>query len=453
MIKIHNSLTQQKEEFKPSDPVKMYICGVTTYSDCHIGHAMSYIVFDTIRRYLEYSGHQVKHVQNFTDIDDKVIANANLLGITAQELADRLIDNFFADMDGLNIQRAHIYPKVTEEIQDIIEIVERLIKKGHAYQAGGDVYFRVKSFPRYGKLSHRSMDEMVAGDQGQYLENKEHPMDFALWKSAKQGEPEWDSPWGKGRPGWHIECSAMSLKYLGETLDIHGGGQDLVFPHHENEIAQSEAYTGTAPFAKFWMHNGLLQFEKEKMSKSIGNLITIKEALNKFGPDALRLFVLSSHYRSPLTYTKENVVAASRGAQRLRQAAFSDDNATKSDNSVEGEPFENRFIEAMDDDFNTAQAVAVLFDLAKEINKGQKAQMQVNKAQETLLELAGVLGLTLKQDDIVSLDAVPLIELLIQLRDNLRHAKQWRLADDVRDGLASLGINLEDKPSGTVWKA
>jgi cysteinyl-tRNA synthetase len=453
MIKIHNSLTQQKEEFKPSDPVKMYICGVTTYSDCHIGHAMSYIVFDTIRRYLEYSGYQVKHVQNFTDIDDKVIANANLLGITAQELADRLIDNFFADMDGLNIQRAHIYPKVTEEIQDIIEIVERLIKKGHAYQAGGDVYFRVKSFPRYGKLSHRSMDEMVAGDQGQYLENKEHPMDFALWKSAKQGEPEWDSPWGKGRPGWHIECSAMSLKYLGETLDIHGGGQDLVFPHHENEIAQSEAYTGTAPFAKFWMHNGLLQFEKEKMSKSIGNLITIKEALNKFGPDALRLFVLSSHYRSPLTYTKENVVAASRGAQRLRQAAFSDDNATKSDNSVEGEPFENRFIEAMDDDFNTAQAVAVLFDLAKEINKGQKAQMQVNKAQETLLELAGVLGLTLKQDDIVSLDAVPLIELLIQLRDNLRHAKQWRLADDVRDGLASLGINLEDKPSGTVWKA
>jgi cysteinyl-tRNA synthetase len=356
-------------------------------------------------------------------------------------------------MDGLNIQRAHIYPKVTEEIPDIINIVEGLIKKGHAYQAGGDVYFRVKSFPGYGKLSQRSTDEMVAGDQGQHLENKEHPMDFALWKSAKPGEPEWDSPWGKGRPGWHIECSAMSLKYLGQPLDIHGGGQDLVFPHHENEIAQSEAYTGTEPFTKFWMHNGLLQFEKEKMSKSIGNLITIKEALNKFGPDALRLFVLSSHYRSPLTYTKENVVAASRGAQRLRQAAFSDDNATKSDNSVDCEPFINSFIEAMDDDFNTAQAVAVLFDLAKEINKGQKAQMQVNKAQETLQKLAGVLGLTLKQDENVSLDAVPFIELLIQLRDNLRHAKQWELADSVRDSLANLGINLEDKPSGTIWKA
>ena len=246
---------------------------------------------------------------------------------------------------------------------------------------------------------------------------------------------------------------ARSLKYLGETLDIHGGGQDLVFPHHENEIAQSEAYTGIAPFAKFWMHNGLLQFEKDKMSKSIGNLITIKEALNKFGPDALRLFVLSSHYRSPLTYTEENVDAMSRGAQRLRQAAFSDTNATKSDNSVDGELFKTRFIEAMDDDFNTAQAIAVLFDLAKEINKGQKAQMQVNKAQEALLELAGVLGLTLKQNYIVSLDAVPFIELLIQLRDNLRKAKQWQLADEVRAGLASLGINLEDKSSSTAWKA
>jgi cysteinyl-tRNA synthetase len=431
----------------------MYVCGVTTYGDCHIGHAMSYIVFDTIRRYLEYRRHDVKHVQNFTDIDDKVIANANLLGIPAQELAERLIDNFFADMDGLNIQRAHIYPKVTEEIPGMINIIERLIEKKHAYQSGGDVYFRVKSFPGYGKLSHRSMDEMVAGDQGQHLKNKEHPMDFALWKSAKPGEPEWDSPWGKGRPGWHIECTAMSLKYLGETLDIHGGGQDLVFPHHENEIAQSEAYTGIAPFAKFWMHNGLLQFEKDKMSKSIGNLITIKEALNKFGPDALRLFVLSSHYRSPLTYTEENVDAMSRGAQRLRQAAFSDTNATKSDNSVDGELFKTRFIEAMDDDFNTAQAIAVLFDLAKEINKGQKAQMQVNKAQEALLELAGVLGLTLKQNDIVSLDAVPFIELLIQLRDNLRKAKQWQLADEVRAGLASLGINLEDKSSSTAWKA
>jgi cysteinyl-tRNA synthetase len=453
MIKIYNSLTQQKEEFTPSDPVKMYVCGVTTYSDCHIGHAMSYIVFDAVRRYLEYRGYNVKHVQNFTDIDDKIIANANKLGIPAKDLSDQMINNFFADMDGLNIQHAHIYPKVTEEIADIINIVSGLVDKGYAYQSGGDVYFRVNSFSGYGKLSHRSMDEMITGDQGQHSENKEHPMDFALWKSAKPGEPEWDSPWGKGRPGWHIECSAMSLKYLGETLDIHGGGQDLVFPHHENEIAQSEAYTGTTPFAKHWMHNGLLQFEKEKMSKSIGNLITIKEALNKFSPDAWRLFVLSSHYRSPLTYSEENVAAMSRGVQRLRQATFSDDNATKNDNSVDGEPFKTKFTEAMDDDFNTAQAAAVLFDLAREINKGQEAKMQVNKAQETLLELAGILGLTLKQDDNVSLDAVPFIELLIQLRDALRKAKQWELADNVRNGLSSLGVTLEDKSSGTAWKA
>ena len=453
MIKVYNSLTQQKEDFKPSDPVKMYVCGVTTYSDCHIGHAMSYIVFDTVRRYLEFRGYKVKHVQNFTDIDDKIIASANRMNIPAKELADGLIDNFFADMDALNIQRAHIYPKVTKEIQNIIKIVEGLIEKGYAYEAEGDVYFRVKSFPGYGKLSHRSLDEMETGDQGQHLENKEHPMDFALWKSAKPGEPEWDSPWGKGRPGWHIECSAMSLKYLGETLDIHGGGQDLVFPHHENEIAQSEAYTGVEPFARHWMHNGLLQLGQEKMSKSIGNLITIKEALNKFGPDALRLFVLSSHYRSPITYTEENVAAASRGVQRLRQAAFSDDNPTNNGNAVDGEPFENRFIEAMDDDFNTAQAVAVIFDLAREINKGQEAKMQVNKAKETLVNLAGVLGLTLKKQEQIPLDSVPFIELLIETRNNLRHAKQWELADSVRDGLLKLGITLEDKPSGTTWQA
>jgi len=453
MIKVYNSQSQSKEDFLPSDPVKMYVCGVTTYSDCHIGHAMSYIVFDTIRRYLEYRGYSVKHVQNFTDIDDKIIANANRLNVPAKELADGLIDNFFADMDALNIQHAHIYPKVTEEISDIINLVKGLIDKGYAYQSEGDVYFRVNSFTGYGKLSHRSLDEMVTGDQGQHLDNKEHPMDFALWKSAKPGDPEWDSPWGKGRPGWHIECSSMSLKYLGETLDIHGGGQDLVFPHHENEIAQSEAYTGKAPFAKYWMHNGLLQFEKEKMSKSTGNLITIKEALNLFSSDALRLFVLSSHYRSPITYTKDNVVAMSRGVQRLRQAAFSESNATESDNIVDGEPFKNRFIEAMDDDFNTAQAVAALFDLAKEINKGQKAKMQVSKAQKMLTEFAGVLGLTLKEEESISLDAIPLIELLIETRKGLRTAKQWELADNVRNGLLALGITLEDKPSGTTWKA
>jgi len=292
-VRLHNTISGQKEEFAPQgDPIRMYVCGVTPYDECHIGHAMSYVVFDVIRRYLEFRGYRVRLVQNFTDVDDKIIERANRLGISPRELAEGFIERYFIDMDALNVRRADVYPRATEEIPKIIEVIYGLIEKGHAYQVGGDVYFRVRSFPEYGKLSHRAIDELIPGEQAAC---KKDPTDFALWKSAKPEEPQWESPWGPGRPGWHIECSAMSLKYLGDTLDIHGGGQDLIFPHHENEIAQSEAFTGVVPFARYWLHNGLLQLGEEKMSKSLGNLITIKEALARYSADAIRIFILSSH--------------------------------------------------------------------------------------------------------------------------------------------------------------
>ncbi|MCX6012764.1 MAG: cysteine--tRNA ligase [Chloroflexi bacterium] len=454
MLKIYDTLTRDKREFKAQNPVKMYVCGVTVYDYCHIGHALSYIFFDVVRRYLEYRGYQVKYIQNFTDVDDKIIAASKKMGISPQELTESLIQGFFADMDALNIKRADVYPRVTEEIPTIINVIEGLISKGHAYPAKGNVYFRVSSFSNYGKLSGRNLEEMMTGNQGQFEEQKESALDFALWKAAKPGEPEWESPWGKGRPGWHIECTAMALKYLGLSIDIHGGGQDLIFPHHENEIAQSEAYTGQKPFVRYWMHNGLLQLGQEKMSKSLGNYITIKEALSKFSSDAFRLFVLNSHYRSHITFSEEGVAAVGKGLERLRNAAFSDKNTNHAgDNILKGDPYKERFIEAMDDDFNTAQAVAVLFDLARDINRGQEANSQVNEAKSTLIDLAGVLGLTMeKQEGKISLDAMPFIELLVSTRNQLRDAKQWQLADNIRESLDKLGVVLEDKPQGTTWK-
>ena len=477
------------------DPVTMYVCGVTPYSDCHIGHAMSYIVFDVIRRYLEFRGYRVKHVQNFTDIDDKIIARANQLGISPRELAEGFISQYFTDMDALNIKRADLYPRATQEIPKIIEVIQGLIDKGHAYEAGGDVYFRVRSFPQYGRLSHRGLDEMMAGASCEERAEKEHAMDFALWKAAKPGEPSWESPWGPGRPGWHIECSAMSLKYLGQTLDIHGGGQDLIFPHHENEIAQSESFTGVSPFVKYWLHNGLMQLGEEKMSKSLGNLITVRDALAHYSADALRLFILSSHYRSPLTYTEEGLEAAERGAERLRLAAHrkSPDSSVA---AIDVAPYRQRFIEAMDDDFNSAQAIAVLFDLAREINRAGDEGHPFRDAQQALLELAGVLGLTLPPPQtrtVAALDTVLTaqeerrlralmdtigdelkamgqsslaerieteaatgseanIELLISIRSELRMQKKWALADEIRAQLGELGIVLEDTPHGTVWR-
>jgi len=452
-MKVFNTLSGQKEEFSPQgDEVRMYVCGVTPYDDAHIGHAMSYIVFDAIRRYLQFRGYKVKYVQNITDIDDKTIDRANQLGISTRELAEKYTNSYFDDMDALNIGRADIYPRATEEIPKIIEVIQGLIDKGYAYAAQGSVYFRVRNVADYGKLAHRSLESMMAGARIEAGEEKEHPMDFVLWKASKPGEPSWESPWGQGRPGWHIECSAMSLKYLGDTLDIHGGGQDLIFPHHENEIAQSESFTGKKPFVKYWLHNGLLQLGEDKMSKSLGNLITIKEALSKYSPDAIRLFVLSSHYRSPLTYSEEGLEAAERGAERLRQAAHGEGEGERVDRRAATDIYRQRFIEAMDDDFNTPQALATLFDLARDINRAGEAGFKAVEARETLKELAGILGLTLKEPGMPLLDAEPFIDLLISTRDQLREAKQWQLADDIRAKLAELGIALEDTPKGTVWK-
>jgi len=371
-MKVFNTLSGKKEEFQPQgDVVTMYVCGVTPYDDAHLGHAMSYIIFDVIRRYLKYRGYKVRFVQNVTDIDDKIIERANQRGISTHELVKQYTESFDKDMEDLNIIKAETdkYPKATDEIPKMIEVIQGLIAKGYAYPARGSVYFRVRNVPDYGKLSKRSLDSMRSGTTCEIGEEKEDPMDFVLWKASKPGEPDWPSPWGKGRPGWHIECSAMSLKYLGQTIDIHGGGQDLVFPHHENEIAQSENFTGIKPFAKYWLHNGLVQLGTDKMSKSLGNLITIREALQKYGADAIRIFILSSYYRSPLTYTEEALEAAERGAERLRHVMAINDTSKSSREALNAEPYQKRFIEAMDDDFNTAQAIATLFDLARAINQ------------------------------------------------------------------------------------
>ncbi len=452
-MKVYNTLSGQKEEFLPQgSEVKMYVCGVTPYSDSHIGHAMSYVIFDVIRRYLQFRGYKVKYVQNVTDIDDKIIERAGRLGVSTNELAVKYTSSHFEDMDALNIGRADIYPKATEEIPKIIEIIEGLVDKGYAYPAGGSVYFRVRNVPDYGKLSHRNLESMMATESAVGSEDKESPLDFVLWKAAKPGEPSWASPWGQGRPGWHIECSAMSLKYLGNTLDIHGGGQDLVFPHHENEIAQSESFTGIKPFVKHWLHNGLVRIGEEKMSKSLGNLVTIKEALGRYSADAIRIFILSSHYRGPLTYSEEALEAAERGAERLRQAVRGRLGEKKPTGEMMTETYQKQFIEAMDDDFNTAQAVAVIFDLAHDINRLSEAGYGVALAQQVLVDMAGVLGLTLKPPEKPALDADPFIELLISTRDRLRQAKQWQLADEIRAKLDELGIALEDTLKGTVWR-
>jgi cysteinyl-tRNA synthetase len=476
-MKVYNTLSGQKEEFLPGgDEVKMYVCGVTPYAECHIGHAMSYIIFDVIRRYLQYRGYKVKYVQNITDIDDKIIDRAAKLGVSTHELAEKFIDHYFADMDGLNIARADIYPRATEEIPKIIEVIQGLINKGHAYAAEGSVYFRVRNVPDYGKLSHRSLESMMSAEGALGSEDKESPMDFVLWKAAKPGEPSWESPWGNGRPGWHTECSAMSLKYLGDTLDIHGGGQDLVFPHHENEIAQSESFTGVKPFVKYWLHNGLMQLGEEKMSKSLGNLITIREALERYSADAIRIFVLSSHYHSPLTYSEEGLEAAERGADRLAQVISRDDLTDSTDEALDAELYRKQFIEAMDDDFNTPQALAAIFDLARAINQAGDSGISFSRAKSVLEELArDVLGYRRRDVYIdvptasitvsglaptVVIDEQPTPEAnrvlrLVEERSRCRKAKQWQRADEIRARLAELGIVLEDTSDRPhiVWKS
>ena len=459
-MKVYNTLSGQKEEFLPQgDEVKMYVCGVTPYADCHIGHAMSYIVFDVITRYLKFRGYKVKYVQNITDIDDKIIDRANKLGISASELAGKFTDSYFDDMDTLNIERADIYPRATEEIPKIIEVIQGLIDKGYAYAVQGSVYFRVNSVSDYGKLSHRSLESMMATEGAVGSEDKESPMDFVLWKASKPGEPSWESPWGQGRPGWHIECSAMSLKYLGDTLDIHGGGQDLIFPHHENEIVQSESFTGAKPFAKYWLHNGLVQLGEDKMSKSTGKLITIKEALEKYSPDAIRLFVLSSHYRSPLTYSEEALEAAVNGVERLVRVLSRGDPTRDAQEAVDAEPYRIQFIEAMDDDFNTAQALGVLFDLARAVNQAADSGIGFRNAQGLLSQLArDVLGLKITMLDsflrIPTSEIESLVICLVEARHALRRAKRFMPADEIRAELNKLGIILEDNSGGTrtMWK-
>ncbi|MFC2067323.1 cysteine--tRNA ligase [Chloroflexota bacterium] len=475
-MKVFNTLSGQKEDFIPQgEVVKMYVCGVTPYSDAHLGHAMSYIIFDVIKRYLQYRGYSVKYVQNVTDIDDKIIDRANKLGIPARELAEKFTASYIEDMKSLNIEPPDENPYATDVIPEMIEVIQGLIDKGYAYPARGSVYFRVRNVPDYGKLSHRNLESMMSGARIEAGEEKEDPMDFVLWKAAKPGEPSWESPWGQGRPGWHIECSAMSLKYLGTTIDIHGGGQDLIFPHHENEIAQSESFTGVKPFVKYWLHNGLVQLGEEKMSKSLGNLITIKEALGKYSADAIRIFVLSSHYRSPLTYSDEIIEAAEGGVERLLRVISRDDPTGGKGEALDAEPYRKRFIEAMDDDFSTAQAIATLFDLAREINRADESGLDASQARDTLKELGGVLGLTFEEPSLDAehiariytvvyqeigrvpacndkSDAETMLDELVEERKELRKAKQWRQADMVRDRLDEAGIVLEDTPKGTVWR-
>ena len=454
-MRLYNTLTGITEEFVPADgkKVKMYVCGVTPYAPVHVGHALSYVAFDVLRRYLEYGGYQVEHVQNFTDVDDNIIHRAQEGGVSPEELADRYIDDFFHNIDALNVQRAHVYPRATQEMTPIVETIKSLVENGYAYPAGDDVYFRVNSSDDYGKLSHRTLDGMIAGARVAVEDQKEHPMDFALWKGARPGEPAWDSPWGPGRPGWHIECTSMAMTYLGASLDIHGGGQDLIFPHHENEIAQSEASTGIKPFARYWVHNGLLMLGEDKMSKSLGNLVSVKEALEEYTPDCLRLYLLSSHYRSQLHYSNEGCAAMERSGDRLR-------NALRPGNGGGGETLdlgqcEARFFEAMDDDLNTPRALAALFDLAREINRGRDAGWDITGAQDTLRRLGGILGLTFQGRDSFAEDhlaAKPFIELLLSTREELRRAKQFALADNIRDGLDRQGVIVEDTPQGTRWE-
>lgn len=461
-LQIYNTLTRKKESFEPlhEGEVRMYVCGPTVYAKAHVGHAMSSIVFDVVRRYLEYKGYRVFHVMNYTDVDDKVIDRANELGEDPLKLAERYIREYRQHMLELNVLPASAYPRVSQEIEGILGMVEGLIEAAYAYEVEGDVYFRVSRDEDYGKLSGRRLEDMRAGSRVDVDERKEDPADFALWKSAKPGEPSWESPWGPGRPGWHIECSAMSLAHLGESIDIHGGGSDLVFPHHENEIAQSESFTGK-PFARYWMHNGMLQFTGEKMSKSVGNVVTVEAFLEQHPSDVLRMIVLNANYRSPLTFNEDVIEQATRGLERLRGGLRPARESTGADGNVgarlqeRAEEAQTAFGAAMDDDFNTPGALSQLFELVRAINQARDegvGEDDLTAAQSVLLELAAVLGLRLETADKSSQPVAPFIELLLQVREDLRAAKQFELADRIRDGLQKRGIQIEDSPDGTSWR-
>ncbi|MBG7616848.1 MAG: cysteine--tRNA ligase [Chloroflexi bacterium] len=453
MLKLYNTLTRRKEEFKPlkDKEVTMYVCGVTPYDDAHIGHAMSYIHFDVIRRYLKYRDYSVKCVQNVTDIDDKIIERAAKKGVSTSELAGEYTENYARDMAVLNVLPADASPKATEEIPKILEMVKGLVDKGYAYPSQGSVYFRVRRMADYGKLSHRNLDQMKAGARIESGSEKEDPLDFVIWKGAKAGEPFWDSPWGHGRPGWHIECSAMATRYLGETIDIHGGGQDLIFPHHENEIAQSECFSGK-PFVRYWLHNGLLQLDDEKMSKSLGNLITIKQAVKEYGADALRLFVLNSHYRSPIKYSKESLQAAQVSAERLRRVIQREDSGAEE--ALNATTYKEQLERALDDDFNAPKAMGVLFELAREINQAADEGQGFTKAQAILSGLArDIFGLRLEESVTdISAELEKEVNRLIARRNRCRQEKNWQQADEIRDKLARMGVSIEDSSGGTSWR-
>lgn len=486
-LKIFNTLNNRKEDFTPRKPgkVEMYVCGPTTYNLIHLGNARPLIVFDTVRRYLEYSGYQVTYVQNFTDIDDKIINRAKEEGMDALALADKYIKEYYKDAGDLGVRPADIHPKVSEHLPEIIEMIRGIIDNGYAYEVDGDVYFSVSKFGGYGKLSGRKLEDMQAGARIDVDERKEHPMDFALWKAAKPGEPAWDSPWGKGRPGWHIECSAMAKKYLGMGFDIHGGGFDLIFPHHENEIAQAEACVGSGPFARYWMHNGFITVNEEKMSKSLGNFFTVREILAKYDPEIVRFFMLSTHYRSPLDFDDTKLEMNKKSLTRLHNALDNMEALLKNTTFVAGadnssgttidiagldaavQKAETDFREAMDDDFNTALATAALFDLAREGNAfgksietaGGSLPVQAKEALELLREkfinMGSVLGLFERrgingsgESDLVE----KLMNLVIEVRQEARAKKDWATADAIRNKLAEIGIVLEDTPQGVRWK-
>jgi len=463
MLRIYNTLTRKKEDFVTLEPgvVRMYVCGVTVYNDAHVGHAMSALVFDIVRRYLEFRGYRVRHVMNFTDMDDKIIARANALGEDPFALAQRYIDDYRQNLADLNILPATSNPRATQTMKEIIAMTQGLIDKGCAYAPGnGDVYFRVTKDEDYGKLSARKIEEMQAGARIEVGEQKEHPMDFALWKAAKPGEPSWESPWGRGRPGWHIECSAMNLVELGEQIDIHGGGNDLIFPHHENEIAQSESYTGKQ-FARYWMHNGMLQLGGEKMSKSLGNIISIKEFLSQRDADVMRMLVLAGSYRAPLMFNDETLDAAQKNVERLKSglrpgaaSAAGLDPQAASALLAQSDATRAAFTAAMDDDFNTAGALAALFELVKAVNTARDngaTDEQLLPAQNTLRALTGVLGLRLR-DKTGAADADPFVNLLVEIRAEVRKQKLWGVSDLIRDRLKELGITIEDGKDGTTWK-
>lgn len=464
-IQLTNTLTRRKEPFVTLEPgkVKMYVCGPTVYNYIHIGNSRPAIVFDTLRRYLQYRGYQVTFVQNITDVDDKLIRVANEEGTTVKEVADRYTAAFNEDLRSLNVMPPDIQPRVMQTIPEIIEFVEGLIDKGYAYESEGDVYFRTGRFSEYGKLSHQPLDDLQAGARVEINEKKEHPLDFALWKAAKPGEVAWASPWGEGRPGWHIECSAMALKFLGEQIDIHAGGTDLVFPHHENEIAQSECYTGKV-FARYWLHNGMLNINNEKMSKSLGNFLLARDLVQKFGGQLIRFFMLLGHYRNPINFSDDLLEQAANGLDRIKTAYSNLTHrlSTSRNEEPNGQAAEqakiisdlrDRFITEMDDDLNTANAITVLFDVVKEANLYMRHEnvgtQEIQAYKDLLLELTGVLGLVLEQEEEL-LDSE--IDALIAERTEARKARNFARSDEIRDLLAAKGIVLEDTPQGVRWR-